>query len=631
MTANAPQSANFTNGRLMYPKVRETFKPHVIHPTGLDSVFRLPLVGLTKGGWKPVPVVLPTLARKLWGSNDLLAQPDLQSVTAYSKVRRTCYRETESDTVALNAMTDEPLIVVEDCRGSTVDSLDAYMNSSLRTTIADQTGYHSIYVILLTNAKFACLYFLWDANETVSEKERTNPSNSHGKYIAWMGHHCNQDQSQALLSSPEMNRLMDDKQYRERYLHNLENSSVEGKLVVLRGEIDTLSFLFEGSLMKDICNGAVYRLSYQKVAAYVDLLAHKNPNLCILEIGAGTGGMTQEVLDTLRHRDQPHKNITPRYHQYTYTNISSGFFEEAKKRFSDQGDRLIFKPLDIETDPLVRGFEAGKYDLVIVSCVLHAIENMDVTLTHTRNILKPGGKLVLVESCNLYSSRIPFVFGLLPGWWRETEKHRSLGPLLSEETWRESLSRNGAKHTGYFGPESTYVICGGLGDLGRNIAPWMMNRGARNLLLLSRSGAQDQPALKLLEELRRNAVAANTYQDALARYRVSVGEKYISLNLGLMAEAGFAADRHEVMNMFRSAGYEAVSQLEFFAVLDYCCNPDLGLLPPEHAQLHYGPRNTGGFEDQRTRTNFSGCPGLFFGTCVRWIKPTVLLRWKTNS
>lgn len=85
-----------------------------------------------------------------------------------------------------------------------------------------------------------------------------------------------------------------------------------------------------------------------------------------------------------------------------------------------------------------------------------------------------------------------------------------------------------------------------------------------------------------------NYVAANTYQDALARYRVSVGEKCISLNLGLMAEAGFAAERQEVMNMFRSAGYQVISQAEFLAILDYCCNPDLGLLPPEHTQLITG-------------------------------------------
>lgn len=146
------------------------------------------------------------------------------------------------------------------------------------------------------------------------------------------------------------------------------------------------------------------------------MLAHKNPNLYILEIGAGTGGLTQEVLDTLRPRNQPRKHITTRYDQYTYTDISPGFFEGAKKRFSDHSDRLISKPLDIERDPLGRGFESEKYDLVIASCVLHATANMDVTLANTRNLLKPGGKLVLVESCNLYSSRIPFVFGLLPGW-----------------------------------------------------------------------------------------------------------------------------------------------------------------------------------------------------------------------
>ena len=127
-------------------------------------------------------------------------------------------------------MTDEPLIVVEDCRGSTVGSLDAYNWRRLCFRITwkpdlDMLGSEQLPAYcnrgsnrvpfdlhdIVDTCEFAYLYFLWDANETVSEKERRNLSNSHGKNIAWMGHHFNQDQSQALLSSPKMNRLiMDD-------------------------------------------------------------------------------------------------------------------------------------------------------------------------------------------------------------------------------------------------------------------------------------------------------------------------------------------------------------------------------------------------------------------------------------
>ncbi|KAI1761226.1 putative polyketide synthase [Hypoxylon sp. FL1150] len=52
-----------------------------------------------------------------------------------------------------------------------------------------------------------------------------------------------------------------------------------------------------------------------------------------------------------------------------------------------------------------------------------------------------------------------------------------------------------------FDRDSTYVIAGGLGELGQSIARWMVDRGARHLLLLSRSGLSNPHAGPLLEEL----------------------------------------------------------------------------------------------------------------------------------
>ena len=53
-------------------------------------------------------------------------------------------------------------------------------------------------------------------------------------------------------------------------------------------------------------------------------------------------------------------------------------------------------------------------------------------------------------------------------------------------------------------PDKTYVIAGGLGGLGRSIARWFVGRGAKNLILLSRSGARSDAALAFLEELREH-------------------------------------------------------------------------------------------------------------------------------
>ena len=51
-------------------------------------------------------------------------------------------------------------------------------------------------------------------------------------------------------------------------------------------------------------------------------------------------------------------------------------------------------------------------------------------------------------------------------------------------------------------------MAGGLGDLGRNIARWLVERGAANLILLSRTGPQpgDIESQELLNDLKMRHV-----------------------------------------------------------------------------------------------------------------------------
>ncbi|OJD18079.1 hypothetical protein AJ78_01851 [Emergomyces pasteurianus Ep9510] len=52
-----------------------------------------------------------------------------------------------------------------------------------------------------------------------------------------------------------------------------------------------------------------------------------------------------------------------------------------------------------------------------------------------------------------------------------------------------------------FEPNASYVLAGGLGGLGRSLALWMVSRGARHLIFLSRSGKITQPVQNMVSDL----------------------------------------------------------------------------------------------------------------------------------
>ena len=102
--------------------------------------------------------------------------------------------------------------------------------------------------------------------------------------------------------------------------------------------------------------------------------------------GAGTGGATKSVLESMGDTMS----------SYTYTDVSVGFFDKAAERFRAYSDRMTFEVLDVEKAPASQGFEAHSYDIVIASNVLHATASLQRTLENTRQLLKPGGSLLLL-------------------------------------------------------------------------------------------------------------------------------------------------------------------------------------------------------------------------------------------
>jgi len=86
-----------------------------------------------------------------------------------------------------------------------------------------------------------------------------------------------------------------------------------------------------------------------------------------------------------------------------------------------------------------------------------------------------------------------------------------------------------------------------------------------------------------------NYAAGNVYEDALARYRVSHGEKAVALDLGAMIDDGLLAENPELLNRVLAYGtLNPVSRQQFFAILDYYCDPQLPILAARDSQAVIG-------------------------------------------
>lgn len=124
---------------------------------------------------------------------------------------------------------------------------------------------------------------------------------------------------------------------------------------IFNQETNPLHVLLEDGVLAQFYN-VVDVLDY---SAVIRAVAHTNPRLRVLEVGAGTGGTTAKVLQALK---SPYGEYL--YSSYTYTDISSGFMPAAKERFASLKN-IEYAVLDISQDPVKQGFQWGSYDLII--------------------------------------------------------------------------------------------------------------------------------------------------------------------------------------------------------------------------------------------------------------------------
>ncbi|KAH6651411.1 hypothetical protein F5144DRAFT_479686 [Chaetomium tenue] len=141
-------------------------------------------------------------------------------------------------------------------------------------------------------------------------------------------------------------------------------------------------------------------------------ITYRYPHALIFQIGAGTGGATETMLEAILGRisSYPFTDIVVPFYRYRRC-----LFANAERLFSTYGENMAFETLSISKSYHRAKTSTHWYDVIIASNVLFTTPSLENTLQNTRQ-LSPGGYLLVLELTSPVVLRCSMMFGGLPGW-----------------------------------------------------------------------------------------------------------------------------------------------------------------------------------------------------------------------
>jgi mycobactin polyketide synthetase MbtD len=170
------------------------------------------------------------------------------------------------------------------------------------------------------------------------------------------------------------------------------------------------------------------------VADAVRRLAGERSPVRILELGAGVGGMTDDIVAGLA-------GLPVDYH---FTDVSTFFLNAARKRFAEQ-PWMRFGIVDLNAD--LRG--QPPCDIVVASNVVHNAHDVGRTLGEIHDVLRPGGAVIFIEVCKAHCSFMTSVYFLMsppqgrPQVGLTDVRAGSDRIFLTQDEWHDQLSTSG--------------------------------------------------------------------------------------------------------------------------------------------------------------------------------------------
>ncbi|KAH9242477.1 hypothetical protein K456DRAFT_1905557 [Colletotrichum gloeosporioides 23] len=433
-----------------------------VDPPMLDSVLSSALLAVGDGLSEPRPAFVPTYVRRMQLSNTIPCESG-QLFTTVSH-RKTFQEKTGLSDVSIVVWADGP--PGSDERVPCVEMELTYQRINDAGQEGDEhvkqtlpRGYQEVLVphVDLSDNK-ALSESIMDRSWTPEELLPRHKHNAVGRHFLKRAIEVAADLDETTLpkhlkaflawAEVQVRGVDDEPEASAELLQEVARDDAFGELIcavgnaipeILRGEVEPLEVMMkDGLLMKHYDDIRTMARGNQALARYIANLGELNPDLRIIEVGAGTGAATTKVLQALSAEEPEEED---NFSAYTYTDISPGFFDAARKKLATW-PQVTYTKLDISQDPAEQGIEVGTYDVVIASNVLHATQDIEETVRNIGSLLRPGtGKLAIVESLPESCDAAFLPYTILPGWWLTEDSWRqgNDGPLISQETWDRLL------------------------------------------------------------------------------------------------------------------------------------------------------------------------------------------------
>lgn len=216
----------------------------------------------------------------------------------------------------------------------------------------------------------------------------------------------------------------------ERLLDLAQDRLRVQELLFPNGDMVTADTFYRDNLGSRYLNSA----AREAVAEVVERLRPDRAAVRILELGAGVGGLTSEVVAGLAGEPV----------DYHFTDLSAFFLNAARKRFADVPG-MRFGIVDMNTH-LPR---QPRCDIVLASNVLHNAQHIGQTLRQLHDLLEPGGAVIFLEFCRAHCLMLTSVHFLMsPGAGRiragGTDVRAGTDRIfLTEDEWLDQLAASG--------------------------------------------------------------------------------------------------------------------------------------------------------------------------------------------
>jgi demethylmenaquinone methyltransferase / 2-methoxy-6-polyprenyl-1,4-benzoquinol methylase len=192
-------------------------------------------------------------------------------------------------------------------------------------------------------------------------------------------------------------------------------------------------------IMNDLMSGGLHRLWKR----YTIAVANPQPGQAVLDIAGGTGDLSLAFA----------RRVGPSG-QVVHTDINAAMLREGRDRLLNDGVVLPSMVCDAEKLP----FADESFHIVSVAFGLRNMTHKDLALAEMRRVLKPGGKLLVLEFSKvakpLEKAYDCYSFNILPqlGRWvaRDEASYRYLAESIrmhpDQETLRQMMKTAGFGH-----------------------------------------------------------------------------------------------------------------------------------------------------------------------------------------